>query len=503
MTITAQDARDEYTATAGQTVFNYTFKIYEATELDVYITPTGQEANDSADLTTAYTVDPLTIGNPNGGFITLNSGANSGDLVTIVSGMPYDRTVDYQNSGDFLPDTVNGDNDRQVSQIKQVADLANRSLLFPQSLQNASSLDLPLPVAGFYLRWKSDLSGLENTGAPGVVLPSEINGTASDMVADTSLQIGDFVTTTGYGVEGDGGDNTYEIVAGATSIDDGGSYIDLANGLQAMGTFPGGVINAKQFGAVGDGATDDRAKILNADAFGPITFTEGSYRLSADTVLSNDVAFLGGAHLLVDYYPVPNSLYVTFSDTQGVVRASWFGATGGGVVNEVPFLQAALDAASGGHLHIDDGLYLLGTALEIDSDTELTLSRSATIRRNSTTDNMLRNKADGLTGGYGANNNIHVTGGIWDANRANYPTNITIIAFGHCRNVSVSDADMKGVESWHCIEFNAVLEGRIDNCRFTLCDRILTAEAVQLDIMLAAGNFLGLARMTTQLALTY
>ena len=48
MTITSQDARDEYTATAGQAIFNYTFKIYDATELDVYITPTGQEANDSA-----------------------------------------------------------------------------------------------------------------------------------------------------------------------------------------------------------------------------------------------------------------------------------------------------------------------------------------------------------------------------------------------------------------------------------------------------------------------
>ena len=85
MTITAQDARDEYTATAGQTIFNYTFKIYADTELDVYITPSGQEADDSADLTTAYTVDPSTIGDPDGGFITLSSGANSGDLVTIVS----------------------------------------------------------------------------------------------------------------------------------------------------------------------------------------------------------------------------------------------------------------------------------------------------------------------------------------------------------------------------------------------------------------------------------
>jgi hypothetical protein len=87
--------------------------------------------------------------------------------------MPYNRTVDYQNSGDFLPDTVDGDNDRQVSQIKQVADLANRSVLFPQSLQNATSLSLPLPSALLYLRWKTDLSGLENVDLTSLGQPTD------------------------------------------------------------------------------------------------------------------------------------------------------------------------------------------------------------------------------------------------------------------------------------------------------------------------------------------
>jgi len=173
MTITAQDARDEYTATAGQTVFNYTFKIYADTDLDVYITPAGQDADDSADLTTAYTVDPSTIGDPDGGFITLDSGANSGDLVTIVSSMPYNRTVDYQNSGDFLPDTVNGDNDRQVSQIKQVADLAGRSPKYPNSLQNAveQTVDVPTPLG--YWRDKSDGTGVEKVDLSALGAPTD------------------------------------------------------------------------------------------------------------------------------------------------------------------------------------------------------------------------------------------------------------------------------------------------------------------------------------------
>ena len=56
MTITTNPARNEYTANAGQTVFNYTFKIFSDTDLNVYVTPSGQECNDSTDLTTAYTV---------------------------------------------------------------------------------------------------------------------------------------------------------------------------------------------------------------------------------------------------------------------------------------------------------------------------------------------------------------------------------------------------------------------------------------------------------------
>jgi hypothetical protein len=163
MTLSAGDARDEYTATASQTVFNYTFKIYASTDLNVYVTPAGQECADS-DLTTAYTVSG--VGAEAGGTITLTTPSTAGDLVTIVSAIPTDRTTDYQNNGDFRPDTVNDDFDRVVSLTKQIEDVANRSLQFPQCLQGASSLSLPRPVAGNLVRWKTDLSGLENVAYP-------------------------------------------------------------------------------------------------------------------------------------------------------------------------------------------------------------------------------------------------------------------------------------------------------------------------------------------------
>ena len=88
--------------------------------MNVYITPAGQDPDDSTDITVAYVVDAGTIGNPSGGFLTLDTGAALNDLITIVSSIPEDRTTDYQNNGDFRPDTVNSDIDRTVSLVKQV-----------------------------------------------------------------------------------------------------------------------------------------------------------------------------------------------------------------------------------------------------------------------------------------------------------------------------------------------------------------------------------------------
>ena len=160
MTITVAPARSEYTANADQTIFNYTFKIFEDTDLNVYITPSGQDANDLTDLTVAYTVTGL--GDEDGGTITLSTGTNLNDLVTIVSGVPSSRAIDYQNNGDFRPDVVNSDFDRVVSIVKKIEDNSNRSVLLEQSQQGSKPLSLPKPEAGKALVWNDDNTGLIN-----------------------------------------------------------------------------------------------------------------------------------------------------------------------------------------------------------------------------------------------------------------------------------------------------------------------------------------------------
>ena len=212
MTVTSLPVRDEFTGSAGQTVFNYTFLIFASGDLNVFITPAGQDANDATDITTAFTVDPGTIGNPLGGFITLNSGVSAGDLVTIVSNIPENRTIDYQNSGDFRPDTVNGDFDRVVSLTKQTSERASRALAFEESVQNTTNLTLDAPAALEFLRWKADKSGVESIDLAATGLPSDSsvitykasNNFTGGVSRTVEKRLGDSVSIRDLGAVGDG-----------------------------------------------------------------------------------------------------------------------------------------------------------------------------------------------------------------------------------------------------------------------------------------------------------
>lgn len=222
MTITTNDDRDEYTATSGQTVFNYTFRVYESTDLNVYQTPASQDFDDSADLITAYTVSG--VGSSSGGTITLSSGAASGDRITIVSAIPSSRTTDYQVNGDFTPSVVNDDFDRSISLQKQAEGLARRSPKFSESRQGVSEFSLPKPIANTFWRVNSTATGMESFTANGAAVTAEIPAadyTALRALVSTSqaLTDGQVITVTNDGIAGQ------FVVKTGTVTDNGGTLI--------------------------------------------------------------------------------------------------------------------------------------------------------------------------------------------------------------------------------------------------------------------------------------
>jgi hypothetical protein len=137
MTVADNTSRNQYTATSGQTVFAYTFEIVDKDH--IVVLKNGVALSEGTDYSVAN------VGNDNGGNITLTVGATTGDVLTLYRDMPYSRTQNYTNSGDFLASEVNSDFDELWLAGEQTDRAFSQSIRKP--ITDSDSISMELPVA--------------------------------------------------------------------------------------------------------------------------------------------------------------------------------------------------------------------------------------------------------------------------------------------------------------------------------------------------------------------
>lgn len=171
---------------------------------------------------------------------------------------------------------------------------------FPdQGLYAAATGDVRMSVAGVdQMRWKNNVSQIwnnttlawENIITDTTVFALPVYDTVA-VVKATELTVGTYITTKGYSAIDDGGGATY-IIAATQTVDEYGNFT-LANGNVALIKHEQSVL-FEQFGAVGDGVTDDHAALQAMLTFAQsdldyVSGTEGkTYALSEVLILGED-----------------------------------------------------------------------------------------------------------------------------------------------------------------------------------------------------------------------
>ena len=167
--INDETPRRQYVAAAGQVNFDFPFPVFAAGDIVVYKTPFGSTPSDTADIltiTTDYTVSGADT--QASCKVTLNTGATAGDIITIIREVDLERTTDYQIAGDLLAETLNREQDTEIMALQQLRAGLDRALQSPVT-DSTASMVLPSIID------RADkLLQFDTNGSPSVVSINEL-----------------------------------------------------------------------------------------------------------------------------------------------------------------------------------------------------------------------------------------------------------------------------------------------------------------------------------------
>lgn len=178
MAFNSNVGRQSFTSSGGQTDFDFNFKIYDEEDIKVYLTPVGQDPDDTTDILTYGSDYTVSIDGDDGGTITLVSGATLDDTLVLARDLDKTRDVSYVKNGDLKAATLNEDQDYQTYLIIDGFRSLERALVLPTT-DVTMGTELPSTQQGQYLRVKSDGTGFEYVDLDTEVSESQAAAAAS------------------------------------------------------------------------------------------------------------------------------------------------------------------------------------------------------------------------------------------------------------------------------------------------------------------------------------
>lgn len=154
--------KQSYTATLGQTDFDFNFRIYQLSDLKIYKTLKDETPDDDKDLVnpSEYSVTNIT---ELGGKVVFTSAVELDATIVILRELPVTRETDYRDGGDLPAETLDNDQDYQTYLIMDLFVKLRSSITIPDSIPGVDvDAGLPAPAPDGYLKWDATAKKLEN-----------------------------------------------------------------------------------------------------------------------------------------------------------------------------------------------------------------------------------------------------------------------------------------------------------------------------------------------------
>lgn len=294
MTISSETRKaGPFPGNGATTAFSFAFKVFTKADISVTLTilATGVQALLTLDADYTVALNPDQNANP-GGTVTYNpSGVPMPATKTLTIGSVVARTqgTDITNGGAFLPNIIEDMVDRTTIEIQQEAEKVTRSLKFP-IVDGVLTSELPAAAqrANKLLSFDADGNVTATAAAAGSATELQI------LLADTA-DVANGATLIGYL----GGTlraylNQFVTSVGASII----GWIQSGTGavLRTIQAKLRESVSVKDFGAVGDGVTDDSAAFqAAATASGVLYVPPGIYILNTGITFTSKSVMLFGA----------------------------------------------------------------------------------------------------------------------------------------------------------------------------------------------------------------